>query len=964
MNDGNSGIALTNLVFEGNVAYSDGGGVYIHDSNENMYLNNLNFTSNNATGGVRYASGGGLYLHDNNVYLSMTNIHFINNFGAEFGGGAYIHDNNYLVLLQNTWFAGNVASKFHGGGLYFNAGNSNIQVSSSEFDGNSAGNLGGAIYLSFINYEMGFTDSTFNRNHAYTSGGAMYMEGCSSIAITDCVYYNNFASTSSGGALFLTKIDSVRISSSTFTNSTASHGGGAIFVGQQSFDIAIVGVDFDENRAVDGGALYIDRSNANIGLSGDSTCTNNYASDSGGCVFISSSNDAISLDSTTFDNNTAVYDGGSIFADQYNEGISVDSCVFLNGTAENGGAIFSKTYNSWDISGSSFVGNMLKSVYGADANGGALYMGTYHDAIDVGNSRFEENGISYCNMTNITAPNAAPSTCLSGLVMYSCGAIYVGASSGPVSITGSVFNKNNALGSGGVCFDNAEDVTVDSSRFYSNRQISVAASGADVGGGALNFLKVTGNIEVSNNVFEENYAAVKGSAIYSKQTYTVMSNNNQFIGNVVDSYGGTLFWTFVPDSSGYDSPNILSTGDVFLNNTAQYGTELATQGIALNGSQSSFNIDTYDAFVHTTVTVVDYYGNAVTGIVGGVAKLQLRVEVVVFTEYVGCADFASGVASGEVSVVTTTGVATFDAFQLNCIPEGNLILVYYLGSSSDPDAALDGSIIGYVNTSHYSTINEYTMVTFRACVPGEYYSNGQCIVCPIGTYSLQLDPANYQQTVCLPAPANSNSSNTFGNSIYVLEGYWRVSDMAYTLIACPYGKVACRAGVTAGDNSCGVGYEGALCGVCSEDYFFDAATSTCASCQGQVSISVLYLGLMVIGGVVFIVLVSTRFESSVLLETDAAALLEVIKARNSQVKDDLESGNESVNSEAQLASAMVPHDGEATEANLNGYDKDMAAPGCDDITDTGSKGEEVQYGLADSLMAKGKILISVYQVNC
>ena len=445
-----------------------------------------------------------------------------------------------------------------------------------------------------------------------------------------------------------------------------------------------------------------------------------------------------------------------------------------------------------------------------------------------------------------------------------------------------------------------------------------------------------------------------------------------------------MYWTYVPGDEGTDVANIISTNDVFSNNIAQYGTELATQGVMINSSSVVLNVEEYNVFLQVSASVLDYYGNTVVGVVEGSKKLKFSLEIFVDTSYVGCDAFASGVTSGQVSVTTTTGVGSFDAFQLKCMPDGDLSLDFFLGSSSDAAAALDGSYFPFINTSHIPSVQSYIDVYFRACVAGEYYANGECIVCETGTYSLGLDANDYQDTLCVAAPPNSNSSSTFGNNIYAVEGFWRVSDLAHTLIACPYGAAACRPGTTVGDNSCGVGFEGALCGVCSADYFFDADTLLCQSCAGQNTIPVLQLGLMILGGIILLIVVSTRFETSMLFDYesfDTTAMLDATQRTMRLKKDaDVERGNESSNSELRLVNAIVPSESSPNEANFDvdndeseaigekqkktGSGAGAGSNGGSEGSENGSKNEEEsQYGLADSLMAKGKILISVYQVS-
>jgi predicted outer membrane repeat protein len=147
--------SLTNLVFQGNVATVQGGGLATGSSFD-LTLTNVNFTGNSGarTAAFRLFScgerctatpcgaghaaprGGGVWIAGDGVpgldYASMTSCSFTQN-AADYGGGLYA-DAGTLLSLSACTFASNTA-KAGGGGLTANDASS-LQISDCAFTGN------------------------------------------------------------------------------------------------------------------------------------------------------------------------------------------------------------------------------------------------------------------------------------------------------------------------------------------------------------------------------------------------------------------------------------------------------------------------------------------------------------------------------------------------------------------------------------------------------------------------------------------------------------------------------------------------------------------------------------------------------------------------------------------------------------------------------------------------------------
>jgi hypothetical protein len=187
--------------------------------------------------------------------------------------------------------------------------------------------------------------------------------------------------------------------------------------------------------------------------------------------------------------------------------------------------------------------------------------------------------------------------------------------------------------------------------------------------------------------------------------------------------------------------------------------------------------------------------------------------------------------------------------------------------SPSPSAQLAGLDIAY-------NIETQSSFVFRQCVDGEILVDNQCLVCPLGSYSFHYDPL-HPTTQCTDCPPFTDSC--YGTTILALPGYWRISKYSIVMTECPYGKAACHGGGigiplpsvktpsdvlqivkfifpaalpsrgssptkaptgpvdTSGDSpeGCALGYEGPLCAICSETYYFSSTSSTCIACEGQ-----------------------------------------------------------------------------------------------------------------------------------
>ena len=282
---GNSTLILNNVVFTNNGDEFYGGAIYADDSY--ITVNNCTFSENYAKYGAAiysrysavtiiksefknknsmdwsliYASQGSTVEIDGcdfmnlkakyataayatNSYIRTYNCRFTNLSASATGGAIAVKNSNKLMItVQNCEFE-NVHAAKNGGAIFIDAnadsdaylrGTSVINL--TKFT-NCSAEFGGAVLQlgGFINV----LSSLFTNNHAVFDGGAIYSSNATFYAY-DATFYNNFGeypdSLSKGGALYLDYSNDIEIRSSNFTDNRA-YEGGAIYLYDTSFVIS------------------------------------------------------------------------------------------------------------------------------------------------------------------------------------------------------------------------------------------------------------------------------------------------------------------------------------------------------------------------------------------------------------------------------------------------------------------------------------------------------------------------------------------------------------------------------------------------------------------------------------------------------------------------------------------------------------------------------------------------------
>ena len=384
--------------FSLNTAHNDGGVVHAYEAATTIVGNSYN--------GNRAGNRGGVwFVYQGNLTISQSIAS--HNEASDVGGAMYSDQGN--ITIRNTSSFGNTATE--GGALYTHQGN--VSVSHSSFSQNSVDNNGGAWFME--DCQTVCQDVNFASNSA-DNGGAVYSSN-STLSLVSCVFVNNSA-INKGGALSSSQSKISSVKSLNVTTNIASFGvtyllgstahfdgqtlvlkntgsflminsritftGTTHFIGgsepKRSHDVivdlheggALTAFKSDiifngtsvltDNRAENGGAIHA-TDQSKVYLNGETTIANNTANDTGGGVYLDTSElQCQSNSSLTISRNIANKKGGGVHA------ISSSINVIGNFTYERSTDKYnnSTTYK--------YIGSILYVSDNEAEKGGGLYL--------------------------------------------------------------------------------------------------------------------------------------------------------------------------------------------------------------------------------------------------------------------------------------------------------------------------------------------------------------------------------------------------------------------------------------------------------------------------------------------------------------------------------------------------------------------------------------------------------------
>jgi predicted outer membrane repeat protein len=263
----------------------------------------------------------------------------------------------------------------------------------------------GNFFISNMTLQHGYAspNATYN-NAGGGEGGAIFLAIYSSLHINNVIFSWNEASSQAtgldhcpgGGAIALRGINSVEIVGSQFDNNTAMNGGAIFSMGGLTIRNTIFSNNHSKHKVPDpcggGGAIFIDGTNSGKINIDSSTFTGNTTNNNGGAIFAHFyTQDQVSINNTIFSGNQAVFydrssnpfsgSGGAIWLDSLD---MVNTIPFTNSTIENnsangaGGGIYSDgvpvSYTNVTFDGNKAQNSILSGFYRGTGGGIAISM--------------------------------------------------------------------------------------------------------------------------------------------------------------------------------------------------------------------------------------------------------------------------------------------------------------------------------------------------------------------------------------------------------------------------------------------------------------------------------------------------------------------------------------------------------------------------------------------------------------
>jgi len=177
---------------------SGGGGALL--SHRKTVINNSRFVNNEVTAN----SAGGAIKHSKS--LDISKVLFVNNKAIVGGkseraqGGAISVDTGASLFVAHSYFLGNSAGE--GGAIYASHKVTNLSITRSAFDGNTAQSLGGAVWSNVGDGDVRISNSSFIANRAPLGGGAFYTQSLfASVTLVHLTVWGNVSDAGYGGGI-------------------------------------------------------------------------------------------------------------------------------------------------------------------------------------------------------------------------------------------------------------------------------------------------------------------------------------------------------------------------------------------------------------------------------------------------------------------------------------------------------------------------------------------------------------------------------------------------------------------------------------------------------------------------------------------------------------------------------------------------------------------------------------------
>ena len=851
---------VSNSSFENNTAEEVGSAISLLDFVplcNRSYIENCTFVNNS-----NWEHGAALSLSYSDGPLEVRNSLFEGN-NARYGAAVYMRngkasDATLLVLIQCV-FRNNT-----GENVVNLDGNSRIHSTRLLFEHNLCSCF---LIIAGELYDQG----SIYRGNTGPRGSSVQVISKSTVVIQDCMLIENQANY--GGALFISSGSSVTIANCTAANNTADVVGGVAYVDQFSTLTLTHTVLVGNVASEKGSAVYVIYGQVVVT---DSSLMRNYAKEYG---TICGADAEIKLINCTIMNNTVGGSSPGIIGSSL--AIQADHCHFLSQNAATG-AMFLLDQSQLLVRSSVFTqcvallsGGCISATFSTvtllDSNmtqtvapaGAAINLDQQSNLTLISVSVFHTTSYALLGAVMV---NGGLTTILNSSFGFNTGlAVY--AQYGMLIINGTSFQR--ATGSTGSAVNLLFSVTViENSLFRENSAVQ---------GGAIYVLGQGQEIIIRNSRFEGNIAT-SGGGFYSESACPLLENNT-FIGNqavripeiaasgsggavVLSSFlgtgclnvlrgsrfkenfasirGGAVVWMYTPPQF---------SANVFVNNTALYGSDIASYAVKLRAITPEGLIKPYlnESTQIPLALVVDNLGS------GHLFDGLIRLGFFDHQNQLVTIDSSSGVeitvpvdsnltVFGSIKAVASYGMVTFSQFTLTAAP----------GTSQYIKISAPGIRKQALVSPFDDAIIEDTMLvqfSFRECLMGEYQQGNLCDECKAGTYSF------HPTERCAACP---EGAICYGNYTMVPKpGYWRADIYSAVFFPCENSD-ACLGSPSANlslQGLCGSGYKGNVCASCQENYSI-TGKDVCAECPSFAA-NFMLTAIVVLVALVFLVLAVT-----------------------------------------------------------------------------------------------------------
>ena len=370
-------------------------------------------------------------------------------------------------------------------------------------------------------------------------------------------------------------------------------------------------------------------------------------------------------------------------------------------------------------------------------------------------------------------------------------------------------------------------------------------------GGALYIKDSTAVIQ--NSTFANN-TADDGGAIYFGcsfiQNWNLTLTNLTFIHNNAVKQGGAIY---------YDNVRPIFTRVVYIDNSAQYGSDIASYPVKIKLVNSS----------HDDISLFDVGSGIVYNETLSFGLYDFDNQVMVLDNsnqiVISVIDTQTSSVSGTNAGLLRQGIASFQ----------NLIFISTPGSTGILYRATSKAIdVDKIQNVFGQQISENNInVDFRFCRPGEIMtSENQCQKCSAGTYSLEWNSTQCQN--CLEDVICNGGAN-----IELAPEYWRRTTNSTRIIQW-LNPDACKGGYhpdNANPIKCTDGYRGVLwtqCEVTDDHKYQRTADNVCEKCPDLILNAIRVIGVAIVVFIFFMLLIIINIRKS--KESDLSTLMRIL----------------------------------------------------------------------------------------